>query len=78
MTVAAVEKDGKYRVVQTVKTQKSARTMTVDPKSHKIYLPAAEFGPMPEKKPGEKFARPPVKKDTFVILVVGREPKEGK
>lgn len=35
---------GKYEVAQTVPTAKSARTMVIDPVTHKVYLPAAVAG----------------------------------
>jgi DNA-binding beta-propeller fold protein YncE len=63
--------DGKFEVIQTVETQKGARTMTIDRLTHKIYLPTAQFGPMPEKKTKDHWQRPPVIKGTFVVLVVG-------
>jgi len=73
LTVAKAAPDGKFEVVQTAATQKGARTMTVDPATHKIYLPTAEFGPMPAQTqmpvPGS-HPHPPIIKDSFVILVV--------
>jgi hypothetical protein len=45
--------------------------MTVDPKLHRVYLLAAEYGPAPEAKEGKK-GRPPVLPDSFHILVVGK------
>jgi YVTN family beta-propeller protein len=59
---------GKWTTVDTVQTERGARTMTVDPKTHRAYLLAAEFGPLPEGKKG----RPPVLPDTFHVLVVGK------
>ncbi|HTS16243.1 MAG TPA: YncE family protein [Verrucomicrobiae bacterium] len=56
---------GKFQVVETVKTQRGARTMGVDPSTRTIYLPTAEFGPPVE---GERRPRP--KPGTFMILVV--------
>ena len=72
LTVAKQSGEGTFAVAQTVTTQSSARTMAIDPKTHNIYLPAAEFGPAPEQKPGEKHQRPPMLKDTFTIVVVGK------
>ena len=63
---------GKYETVDTVTTERGARTMTVDPKTHKIYLLAAEFGEAPPLKEGQKRSRPPVVPDSFHVLVVGR------
>jgi hypothetical protein len=35
-------------------------------------LLAAEYGPTPEAKEGQKKARPPVLPDSFHVLVVGK------
>ncbi len=63
--------NGKYETVDSVTTERGARTMTVDPKNHLVYLLAAEYGPAPEAKEGRR-TRPPVLPDTFHILVVGK------
>jgi DNA-binding beta-propeller fold protein YncE len=64
--VAGETSPGKFEIVQTVKSGEGARTMTVDPSTHRIYLPAAEYETRPN---GKKAAKP----DSFVILVVARE-----
>jgi DNA-binding beta-propeller fold protein YncE len=56
---------GKFEVVQTVKTPPSARTMDIDPTTHTLYLPTAEFGP-----PAQGQTRPTPKPGTFMIVVV--------
>jgi outer membrane protein assembly factor BamB len=62
-TITVVKEDGadKFSVVQTVRTQKSARTMTVDTKTHQLFTVAANVGPRPERK---------MEPDSFVVLVV--------
>jgi len=64
--------NGKYEAVDTVPTERGARTMTVDQKNHRIYLLAAEYGPAPEAAPGGKKGRPPILPDSFHVLVVGK------
>ena len=64
--------NGKYQTVDTVQTTRGARTMTVDTKTHKVYLLAAEYGEAPPPKEGQKKGRPPVLPDSFHILVVGK------
>ncbi|HEY1337121.1 MAG TPA: YncE family protein [Bryobacteraceae bacterium] len=65
--------NGKYEPVETVQTERGARTMAVDEKTHKIYLPAAEYGPAPEAKEGQKKGgRAPMLPDSFHLLVVGK------
>jgi DNA-binding beta-propeller fold protein YncE len=62
----------KFEVVQTVATSKSARTLDLDPKSHKLYLLAAQFGPPPSPTAEQPRPRPPMVPGTFEVLVVGR------
>jgi DNA-binding beta-propeller fold protein YncE len=64
--------NGKYEAVENVPTERGARTMAVDEKTHKVYLLAAEYGPAPEAKEGQKKGRPPVLPDSFHVLVVGK------
>jgi DNA-binding beta-propeller fold protein YncE len=64
--------NGKYETVDTVTTSRGARTMTLDPKTHKIFLLAAEYGQAPPPKEGQKRSRPPVIPDSFHVLVVGK------
>jgi DNA-binding beta-propeller fold protein YncE len=71
VTIAREEGGTKLAVVQTLKTQKGARTMALDPQTHKIYLAAAEYEPAPEKKEGSPRQRPKMKPGTFKILVYG-------
>ncbi len=66
------EKDGKYEVEQVVKTAAGARTMDVDAATDTIYLPTAEFAPVP---PGGDARRPPMKPDSFMIVEVGSAAK---
>ncbi|HEY9139732.1 MAG TPA: YncE family protein [Bryobacteraceae bacterium] len=62
--------NGKWQPVETVTTERGARTMAVDTVTHKVYLLTAEFGPMPPAQPGQRV-RPPILPDTFHVLVVG-------
>lgn len=63
--------NGKYETVDTVPTERGARTMTVDAKNHRVYLLAAEYGPAPEAAAGKRV-RPPILPDTFHIIVVSK------
>ena len=60
---------GHYEAVKTVKTQVSAKTLALDPKTHRIYLSAATPDPAPvaSKKGGRRRYVP----GSFVVLVVG-------
>jgi DNA-binding beta-propeller fold protein YncE len=68
LTVVHEDSPDKYTVVENVITKKSARTMTLDPKTHNIFLPAADFDP-----PIQGQQRPSMKPGTFVILVFAKQ-----
>ena len=63
------EVGGKWQAVDTVQTERGARTMTVDPRTHRVYLLAAEYGP---PQAGDKKGRPSILPDSFHVLVVGK------
>src|SRR5580700_3384209 len=62
---------GKFEVVATIQTTRGARTIGADRQAHKLYLPAAEYGPPAPDKDGKK-GRPAMLPDSFQIVVVGR------
>lgn len=60
-----------YEDAGAVKTQPSAKTMAFDPKTKKIFLPAAEYLETPATDPTKRPTRS-VKPGSFVVLVVGK------
>jgi DNA-binding beta-propeller fold protein YncE len=72
LTVVHEDSPDKWTVVENVPTQKSARTMTVDEKTHRVYLVAAQFGERPAPTKEEPRPRPPMVANTFTVLVVGK------
>jgi YVTN family beta-propeller protein len=64
MTVVQEENENSFKVLETVPTQRSARTITLAPTTHHIYLPAAEF----ESSPTENNQRPAIKPNSFTIV----------
>jgi DNA-binding beta-propeller fold protein YncE len=65
VTIAHEDNPETLRVVQTLPTARSGRTMTLDPKTHRIYISVADFEPTTE---GE---RPTMVPGTFRVLVFG-------
>jgi hypothetical protein len=61
-----------YPTIESLPTQRGARTMTYDPATDRIYLAAAEFGPRPAPTPENPRPRPAIVPGSFVVLVVGR------
>ena len=45
ITMVSETSPGKFEAVATIPSQRGARTIASDPRVHKLYLPAAEFGP---------------------------------
>ena len=71
LTVVDAGKPG-FPVVQTVTTQRGARTMAFDSANGRIYLPTAQFGPRPAATAENPHPRPAIVPDSFTVLVVGR------
>ena len=74
VTIAKEETPDKLTVVQTLTTERGARTMTLDPKTHNINLATARFEEQPEPAPGAPRQRPKVIPGSFKILVYGMNP----
>jgi YVTN family beta-propeller protein len=68
-TIARQEGPDKLTVVQVLKTERGARTMALDPKTHRIYLPTAQFAPAPSPSPGASPARPSIIPNTLKLLI---------
>jgi hypothetical protein len=65
------EQAGSYKVLETVATHKGAKTMALDKKTHHLFLPTAEYGPLPAPTADNPKPRPQVLPGTFTILDVG-------
>lgn len=71
LTVVREESPDHYHVVDTVETQRGARTMALDQANGKIYLVTADFTPAPAPTPEQPHPRSAPIADTFTVLVVG-------
>jgi DNA-binding beta-propeller fold protein YncE len=72
LTVVHEDSPDKYTVVQNLTTQKGARTMTLDPKTHTVYTVTAEFNPPPAATADQPRPRRTMKPDSFTVLVLGK------
>jgi YVTN family beta-propeller protein len=72
-TLSVVHQDSanRYSVVDTVATQRGARTMALDAATGKVYLVTSDFGPAPAASAEQPHPRPAPIADSFVVLVVG-------
>jgi DNA-binding beta-propeller fold protein YncE len=57
---------GTATVIETVKTRVGARTIALDERTGRLYLPSSDYGP-----PATPGGRPPMRPGTFELLVVG-------
>jgi len=67
LSVISVAGGGKAAIVDTVPTQVSARTIAIDERTGRVYLPAAKYGP-----PATPGGRPTITPGSFEVLVVGK------
>jgi len=72
LTVVKEETPGKFSVAENVPTQKGARTLALDSKTHNVFVVTAQFGPKPEPTADNPHPRPAILPDSFVVLVVGK------
>lgn len=70
LTVVKEESPTEFKVVQTTTTERGARTMEVDPKTHNVFLVTAKFGPLPPETSGQRPSRPPMVPNSFTLLVL--------
>ena len=71
VTIAHEDSPDKLTVVQTLKTEPRAKTMALDPKTHRIYLASAKFGAASEQPSSGKKQRPSALPGSFKVLVYG-------
>ena len=73
LTVVHEDTPDRFSVLQTVETMPGARTMALDPATHRLYTVSAKFGPAPAAPtPDNPRRRPPVIPGSFTLLVLGR------
>lgn len=72
LTIVHEDDADHFHVVATVATQRSARTLALDAKRHRVYLPAAALGDTPAPTAEHPHPRPAIVPGTFSVLVVGR------
>jgi YVTN family beta-propeller protein len=73
LTIVKQESPDQYSVLADVPTERSARTMTLDPTTHKIYLSAAQLGATPDATADNPHPRPKIVPGSFHVLVLSPE-----
>lgn len=79
VTIAHEDSPNKFTVVQKLATARGSRTMTLDPKTHNIYLAAMDYEspaePVAKPAPGRRWSRPKPVPNSFKVLIYGTEAK---
>jgi hypothetical protein len=70
LTVVHEDSPERFHVVSTATTKRGARTMALDPRTHRVYTITADLGsPLPASAE-DPHPRPAVKPDSFTLLVL--------
>jgi DNA-binding beta-propeller fold protein YncE len=69
ITIAHEDTPDKYTKVQTINTERGARTMALDEGNHNVYTVTSDFGPTPAPTKEEPDPRPMVISSTFRLLI---------
>ncbi|WP_100430587.1 YncE family protein [Flavobacterium sp. 1] len=76
ITVVKEQNANKFSVLETVKTQKGARTIAVNKTSGDLYLTTADFGEKPKPTTENPNPRASIVPDSSVVLVVASNSKK--
>ena len=68
LTIVQEENNDSFKVIENLSTQLGARTITVDTKTHHLYLPTAQFNPPPVATADNPHPRPTMMPNSFVVL----------
>ncbi|HCW09248.1 MAG TPA: hypothetical protein DGG95_17975 [Cytophagales bacterium] len=71
MTVVKEIFPNEFKVVETVKTEPGARTITLNPINHHVYVSTAQYGETPPATAENPNPRPKVIPGTFMVLEYG-------
>ncbi|MBC7641992.1 MAG: YncE family protein [Flavobacterium sp.] len=70
ITVVKEESKDKFSVLETIKSQKGARTICINPDNGILYLTTPDFGPKPEPSSENPKPRASIVPNSFKVLVV--------
>jgi DNA-binding beta-propeller fold protein YncE len=70
MTIVQKENKNNFKVLENFPTQKGARTIALSLKTHRLYLPVAEYDAAPPATVENPHPRPTPKPGTFTVLVI--------
>jgi hypothetical protein len=72
LSVVEVSPAGVPAVAQSLATQRGARTLALDERTHRVFLVTASFAPAPAATAEQPHPRPPMLPGSFRLLVATR------
>jgi DNA-binding beta-propeller fold protein YncE len=72
ITIVEEVSANKFKVVETIKTEVGARTITIDPKTQHVFVTTAQYGETPPATKETPNPRPKVVPGTFMVLEYGK------
>jgi DNA-binding beta-propeller fold protein YncE len=73
ITVVQEVSGNEFKVLETIKTEPGARTITLDPESHHVFVSTAQYGEVPPATAENPNPRPKVIANTFMLLEYGMD-----
>lgn len=73
LSIVSTKAGDGYKTIQTLPTQKGARTMAFDAGTGRVHVVAAEYGPAPAATAQNPRPRPAVVPGSFTVIVVARQ-----
>jgi DNA-binding beta-propeller fold protein YncE len=67
-TLTIVQEENEYVVLENLQTKKGARTICINPETHHVYLPTAEFGETPKANEEHPHPRAAIIPNSFMVL----------
>ena len=71
LSVVHEESPNAFKLAGTVPTARGARTLALDPQTHRLYLVTADYGTAPEPTAEQPHPRAPMIPGTFRVMVYG-------
>lgn len=70
VTVVKEKSENEFAIIQTVATQKGARTIALNKSTGQLFLPTAEYGTKPKPTPENLHPKSIINANSFVVLVL--------
>jgi DNA-binding beta-propeller fold protein YncE len=71
LTIIKQVSSTEYKVIDTIQTSPGARTITLDPVTHHVFVSTAQYGKTPAATDENPHPRPAVVPGTFMVMEFG-------